>query len=66
MYALQAMVHQVSHDHNLLRERVVRLTGAEGGARLEAALQAARADVDAELEEAGSEASWESASVGER
>jgi hypothetical protein len=60
------MIHQVSHDHALLRDRVVRLTGEEGAARLEAAIEAARADVDAELEEAGSDSSWESASVGAR
>jgi hypothetical protein len=61
----QAMIAQVSHDHALLAERIARLTGAEGAARLEAALAHVRQQVAAELqaaEEAASEASWETAS----
>jgi glycine cleavage system regulatory protein len=62
---MQAMVTQVSHDHSLLAERIARLTGAEGSARLEAALAHVRQQVAAEIqaaEEAASEASWETAS----
>lgn len=63
---VQAMVSQVRHDHSLLHERVLRLTGPEGVARLDAALQAVREEVEAEMDEAASEASWESASEGVR
>lgn len=62
---MQAMITQVSHDHSLLAERIARLTGAEGSARLEAALAHVRLQVAAEIqaaEEAASEASWETAS----
>ena len=50
---LRAMVSQVAHDHSLLAERVARLTGADGAARLAAALEAAREEVAAEVEAAG-------------
>lgn len=61
------MISQVSHDHALLAERIARLTGAEGSARLEAALAHVRQQVAAELQAAeeaaaGSEASWETTS----
>eukprot|EP00775_Hariotina_reticulata_P010274 gene10274-10433_t len=36
---LQAMINQVSHDHALLADRIARLTGPEGSARLAAALE---------------------------
>lgn len=39
----QALVEQVAHDLHLISERVRKLTGAQGVARLEAALAAARA-----------------------
>jgi hypothetical protein len=61
----QALVSQVRHDHALLHERVLRLTGADGAARLGDALAAARREAAveaAEAAEAASEASWESAS----
>lgn len=62
----QAMITQLAHDHALLAERIERLTGAEGAARLEAALAHVRQQVAAELqaaeEAAASEASWETAS----
>lgn len=45
---LAALVTAVAHDHDLLRERVCRLTGTRGLARLHAALTAARAAVAAE------------------
>ena len=45
---LHAMVEAVAHDHGLLRERVRRLTGAAGLARLDAALGGIRAAVAAE------------------
>ena len=54
---------QVDHDLGLIRERLVRLTGAQGAARLDAALAAARAAAEAEHvqrlleEEAAAEAS---------
>jgi hypothetical protein len=63
---MQTMIAQVHHDTALLRERVGRLTGAAGRERLGAALEAVRAQVEAELEEAGSDASWDSESVGSR
>lgn len=53
---LQAMVSQVSHDHGLLAERISRLTGTEGSARLQAALQRVRQEVLAELQAAEEEA----------
>lgn len=62
---LQAMVAQVSHDHTLLAERIARLTGPDGSARLEAALAHVRQQVAAELQaadDAASEASWETTS----
>lgn len=40
---MQAMVEQVARDHELLRERIVRLGGPAGITRLEAGLAAARA-----------------------
>lgn len=43
------MGDQVRHDHTLIRERIIRLGGARGGARLEAALQSARAAAAANL-----------------
>eukprot|EP00878_Enallax_costatus_P021250 GHUV01022492.1.p1 GENE.GHUV01022492.1~~GHUV01022492.1.p1 ORF type:complete len:1095 (+),score=464.09 GHUV01022492.1:138-3422(+) len=49
---LQAMVSQVSHDHHLLAERIARLTGVEGSARLQAALEQVRQGVLAELQAA--------------
>jgi len=39
---LQAMEEQVARDHGLLRERIAKLSGPAGLARLDAALQAAR------------------------
>ncbi|GAX81364.1 hypothetical protein CEUSTIGMA_g8795.t1 [Chlamydomonas eustigma] len=39
---LQAMKEQVENDHNLLRERIAKLSGAAGLARLDSALTAAR------------------------
>ncbi|KAI8469412.1 MAG: hypothetical protein J3K34DRAFT_459391 [Monoraphidium minutum] len=65
---MQAMVAQVRHDHSLLHERVLRLTGAPGVARLDAALTAARAAAEAEVlaNDGASEASWESASEASR
>lgn len=62
----QALIAQVRHDTALLRERVGRLTGAAGRERLAAALEAVRAQVEADLEEMGSDASWDSESVGSR
>ncbi|GBF92073.1 hypothetical protein Rsub_04420 [Raphidocelis subcapitata] len=59
---LQAMVAQVRHDHGLLHDRIGRLTGPDGAARLEAALEAVRREVAAEVEEAAGEGEWESAS----
>jgi hypothetical protein len=53
---LQAMVAQVSHDHALLAERIERLTGAEGSARLRAALAHVRQQVEKELAAAAEEA----------
>lgn len=44
----QAVVEQVQHDHQLLRERLQRLGGTAAIARLEAALTAARASATAE------------------
>lgn len=58
---LQAMVSQVSHDHSLLAERIARLTGSEGSARLHAALQQVRQEVLVELQAAEEEAELESA-----
>ena len=40
---MQAVIEQVQHDHKLLRERIMRLSGPKGLARLEAALAAVRA-----------------------
>lgn len=63
--ALQAMISQVAHDHALLAERIARLTGPEGSARLKAALAHVRQQVAAELQAAddmASEASWETTS----
>ena len=42
-WLVQAMVEQVARDHELLRERIVRLGGPAGITRLEAGLAAARA-----------------------
>jgi hypothetical protein len=64
----QAMINQVSHDHALLADRIARLTGPEGSARLAAALEHVRLQVAAELaaEAAAaaeeSDAGWETAS----
>lgn len=61
----QAMIAQVSHDHALLAERIARLTGPDGSARLQVALAHVRQQVAAELQaadDAASEASWETAS----
>lgn len=63
------MISQVSHDHTLLAERIARLTGPDGSARLEAALAHVRQQVAAELqaaEDAASEASWETTSEASR
>lgn len=63
--SVQAMIAQVSHDHSLLAERIARLTGPDGSARLEAALAHVRQQVAAELQSAddvASEASWETTS----
>lgn len=49
---LQAIAAGVDHDLQLIAERVRRLTGAQGTARLEAALTAARATAAAEHREA--------------
>ncbi|KAF8072855.1 hypothetical protein HT031_000515 [Scenedesmus sp. PABB004] len=46
---LRAMVAHVAHDHALLAERIARLAGAEGSARLAAALEHVRQQVSAEL-----------------
>lgn len=46
------MVSQVSHDHNLLAERIARLMGVEGSERLHTALQQVRQEVLAELQAA--------------
>lgn len=43
---LPSSFSQVAHDQALLRERIERLTGAEGVAQLEAALEAACAEVE--------------------
>lgn len=53
---LAAMEEQVAHDHGLLRERVARLSGPGGVARLEAAIAAAR-------EAAAESAGWTSTDV---
>ncbi|GLI67561.1 hypothetical protein VaNZ11_011759, partial [Volvox africanus] len=50
---LQAVIAQVAHDQSLLRERVSKLGGQAGLARLEAALEAARRTVAAEIAERG-------------
>ncbi|GIM13439.1 hypothetical protein Vretimale_16489, partial [Volvox reticuliferus] len=50
---LQAVIAQVAHDQSLLRERVSKLGGEAGLARLEAALEAARRTVAAEVTERG-------------
>ncbi len=57
---LQALVAQVRHDHKLLHDRIVRLTGQDGAGRLDAALAAVREQVAAEVEEAMSD--WETGS----
>lgn len=44
------MINHVSHDHSLLAERIARLTGPEGSARLQVALEQVRQEVLAELE----------------
>lgn len=45
---LANIVKQVQHDHQLLRERVQRLAGAQGLEKFEAALEAAREKYEAE------------------
>lgn len=45
---MQAVIEQVGHDHQLLRERIARLGGPKAMARLEAGLAAARAAIIAE------------------
>ncbi len=52
---LQAMIAQVRHDHQLLRERIQNLGGAAGVAKLEAALAKAKEQVHEEFEAA---AAW--------
>jgi hypothetical protein len=52
---LKAMMAHVRHDHALLAERISRLTGADGSARLAAALDHVRAQVAAELTAAEAE-----------
>lgn len=47
---MQAVIEQVNHDHALLRDRIQRLGGEQGLARLEAALNLARAQVSATTE----------------
>lgn len=61
---LQAVVQQVAHDHELLRERIHRLMGEEGVHRLEVALVHTRdmiqrelASGTSEIDESGSESS---------
>ncbi len=49
----QAVIAQTAHDQALLRERVARLGGPAGLARLAAALEAVRAQVAAELAAGG-------------
>ncbi|EFJ46555.1 hypothetical protein VOLCADRAFT_92991 [Volvox carteri f. nagariensis] len=50
---LQAVIAQVAHDQSLLRERIAKLGGEAGLGRLQAALEAARQAVAAELAERG-------------
>ena len=61
------MVH-VKHDHallTLLAERIARLTGPEGSARLAVALDHVRQQVEAELAAAEAEAEAEAAEAAE-
>lgn len=48
--SLQAVIEQVQHDHSLLRERILKLSGPAGGARLDVALEAGRSLVASESE----------------
>lgn len=64
-YAPQAMVVHVKHDHALLAERIARLTGAEGSARLAVALDHVRQQVAAEVAAAEAEAEAEAAEAAE-
>lgn len=50
------MIAQVSHDHALLAERIARLAGSDGSARLEVALAHVRQQVKAELQAAEEDA----------
>ncbi|MEW5320512.1 MAG: hypothetical protein WDW38_011580 [Sanguina aurantia] len=47
---LEAVIEQVHHDHSLLRERILKLSGPAGGARLDVALEAGRSLVASESE----------------
>uniref|UniRef100_A0A383WBG9 Uncharacterized protein n=1 Tax=Tetradesmus obliquus TaxID=3088 RepID=A0A383WBG9_TETOB len=62
---LKAMVVHVKHDHALLAERIARLTGAEGSARLAVALDHVRQQVAAEIAAAEAEAEAEAAEAAE-
>ncbi|WIA29010.1 hypothetical protein OEZ86_011527 [Tetradesmus obliquus] len=62
---LKAMVVHVKHDHALLAERIARLTGAEGSARLAVALDHVRQQVAAEVAAAEAEAEAEAAEAAE-
>lgn len=57
---MQAMISQVRHDHALLRERIQRLTGPDGVHRLVTALEHVRNQVAVELQDTGSDASFDS------
>jgi hypothetical protein len=50
------MVVHVKHDHALLAERITRLTGTDGSARLVVALDHVRQQVEAEIAAAEAEA----------
>jgi hypothetical protein len=55
------MVVHVKHDHALLAERIARLTGADGSARLAVALDHVRQQVAAEIAAVEAEAEAEAA-----
>jgi hypothetical protein len=55
------MVVHVKHDHALLAERIARLTGTEGSARLVVALDHVRQQVAAEVAAAEAEAESQAA-----
>jgi T-complex protein 11 len=60
---LEALVEGVDHDLKLISERVERLTGRQGAARLEAALAAARASAEQQQHQYNSMNSIESSSL---